>query len=116
MFFVEKSGASGDKQIRIRFGQITKGGSHSFKGGYVFAVINFFQSAGYSVNAVGFTFILTEENRCSFELKKIEGEQFLGDFIMYGSERKWDTEKLEDCVGKCVMTQRLWSEFLPRTM
>jgi hypothetical protein len=100
VFFIE---ASNEKHVRIRFGQITKGESHSFKGGYPFAVIKFFETAGYIVDAVGFTFILTQENLHAFELSKVEGERFLRTYNMHGSKNKWDPSKLAECVGKCTM-------------
>ena len=100
VFFIE---ASNEKHVRIRFGQITKGESHTFKGGYPFAVIKFFEAAGYVVDAVGFTFILIEENLHSFELSQIEGERFLNAYTMHGSKDQWDPTKLEECVGKCIM-------------
>ena len=56
---------------------------------------------------MGFTFILTEENLHAFELKdnEIEGASFLAKYSMSDSSGKWDTAKLQDCVGECTMNK-----------
>lgn len=106
IFFVEAPNSPEDQShLRLKFGQITKGENHSFKGGFIFTVISFFEQAGYTIDSVGFTFILTNENFHTFELKKseVEGASFLAKYRMCDSPGNWNTAKLQDCVGKCTM-------------
>ena len=99
VFFVERV-AEQTKQIRLRFGQITKGKSHDLKGGFMYTVVQLFEEAGYMVDSVELAFILTQENMDSFALGKVEGADFLKQYKRFNSQEKWEENKIHDCISK----------------
>ena len=68
-------------------------------------MVKFFEAAGYSVDSVGFTFILTEDKKHEFQLGSVEGDAFLSDYGLFNSPgEKWVLSKFSDYVSKCTMT------------
>ena len=78
-----------DKTIHLRFAQIAKGKSHSLKGEYFYTVVHFFEEAGYKVESVEIAFFLTAQNSSSFSLGGITGLDFLENYLVFNSNKKW---------------------------
>ena len=70
----------------------------------MYSVVQFFETAGYVVDAVGFTFILTGGNEHEFQLGTVEGQQFLSSYNVVNSDRKWDMTNFAACLSMCTMT------------
>ena len=101
VFFVEK-GDNKPTHICLRFVQVTKGAKHSLEGGFVFTVVQFFETAGYVIESIEFAFILTEDNKNSFVLSDVEGVSFMEDYNRFNHSTKWDgkPEKMSDSVSR----------------
>ena len=101
VFFVEKV-QNKPMHIHLRFGQVTKGEKHSLKGGYLLDVTQFFETAGFTVDSIEFAFILTCDNKDSFELSEVDGVGFMKDYQRFKYSEKWEgrPEKMGDSISK----------------
>lgn len=102
VFFVKR--APGDAtQIYIRFGQVAKGETHDLKAGYLYAVLRFFEKAGYVIDGVEIAFLQTSMNQVGFNVKGVESDRALEKYFIYNRlGEKWP--KIEDSnVRKCKL-------------
>jgi hypothetical protein len=97
VFFVERApgGATPGSHIYIRFGQVTNGVTHDLKAGYLYAVLQFFEKAGYIIDGVEIAFLLTSMNRAGFNVKGVESDKALQKYFVYNQTgEKWS--RIED--------------------
>lgn len=106
LFFVELAPhkAESARSIDIRFVQVTKGVKHDLKAGYLYAVVKFFEEAGYTINEVEIAFILTAINCVDFSVEGVEAKNALKEYRVYGGNgAKWATIS-DSTVQKYILT------------